>query len=114
MIATMSKLDEARQQAVDALLDAYGRTQATPDGMYCRIGRIDRAYNIAAGKGNPDKAMATIAAMVAEAEQAFAQAEKTTATYARLSKREGKGDTVEPPTCDCPSCRRVPMFGGKP
>lgn len=114
MIATMSKLDEARQQAVDALADAYGRTQATPNGMYCRIGRIDRAYDIAAGKGNPDVVMVQIAKMVAEAEQAFAQAEKATATYARLSKREGKGDAVEPPTCDCPSCRRTPRFGGKP
>lgn len=113
MIATMSKLEEARHQAVDALANAYGRTQATPDGMYCRIGRIDRAYDIAAQHGNPDKAMVAIAKMIAESEQAFAQAEKSTATYARLCKREGKGEPVEPPTCDCPSCRRTPTFGGE-
>lgn len=105
MIKTMSRVDEARQKAAAALQDAYGRTQATPDGSMCRMGRIDRAYQLKAGaNGNAGKYQIAITKMQEEATAAFAEADKAMATYARLCKQQNIAADIDTPACDCAYC----------
>lgn len=109
----MSKaVDEALQAAQSALGDAYGRSQATPDGMYCRIGRIDRAYDIAVQRGNPENALIAIRKMQVDAQAAFDEFNKAVVNYRRLCRLEGATEQDIDVQCDCPSCRRVQTFGG--
>jgi len=106
MIKTMSRVDEARQKALEALQNAYGRTQATPDGMMCRMGRIDRAYQLKAGaNGNAGKYQAAIVAMQNDATAAFADADKAMATYQRLCKSQNITANMDAPNCDCSYCK---------
>ena len=106
MIKTMSRVDEARQKALEALQNAYGRTQATPDGMMCRMGRIDRAYQLKAGaNGNASKYQAAIVAMQNDATAAFAEADKAMATYQRLCKSQNITASLDAPNCDCGYCK---------
>jgi hypothetical protein len=53
--------DQAYQQVAAAYTDAYGRTQETPAGIFCRLGRLDRAYDIAANGGFTEKHRAALA-----------------------------------------------------
>jgi len=110
---TMPNIAEARQSAVDALMDAYGRTQTTPDGIYCRFGRIDRAYKMKAQKQGGEKYQAAIKEMEDSANQAFAKADAAMASYARLRKMEGLENDLDAPSCDCPYCQQTPTFGGQ-
>ena len=106
MIKTMSRVDEARQKALETLQNTYGRTQATPDGMMCRMGRIDRAYQLKAGaNGNADKYHAAIVAMQNDATAAFADADKAMATYQRLCKSQNITANMDAPNCDCSYCK---------
>lgn len=106
MVKTMSRVDEARQDAIKALQDAYGRTQSTPDGMMCRMGRIDRAYQLRGrANGNGAKYDAAIKAMRDDAEAAFALADKATATYQRLCKSQNITANMDAPNCDCSYCQ---------
>lgn len=101
-----NQLDSARQKALEALQDAYGRSQTTPDGMMCRLGRIDRAYQVKAGaNGNAGKYQAAITVLQNDAQTAFANADKLTATYARLCKQQNITVNIEAPVCDCPYCK---------
>ena len=101
-----NQLDSARQKALDALQDAYGRSQTTPDGMMCRLGRIDRAYQVkASANGNASKYQAAIAKLQDDAKTAFANADKLTATYARLCKQQNITANIDAPICDCPYCK---------
>lgn len=106
MIKDSSRIDEARQKLLSALQDAYGRTQATPDGMMCRMGRIDRAYQLKEKAG--DKAVkyeAAIKAMRDDAQTAFANADRMTATYQRSCKSQNITADTNIPTCDCSYCQ---------
>jgi hypothetical protein len=106
MIKTMSRVDEARQKALEALQNAYGRTQATPDGMMCRMGRIDRAYQLKANaNGNAHKYEAAIKVLRDDATASFANADKLMATYQRLCKSQNITATIDAPTCDCSYCK---------
>lgn len=106
MIKTMSRVDEARQKALEALQNAYGRTQATPDGMMCRMGRIDRAYQLkASANGNASKYQAAIVAIQNDATAAFAEADKAMATYQRLCKSQNITANMDAPNCDCSYCK---------
>jgi len=106
MIKTMSRVDEARQKALESLQNAYGRTQVTPDGMMCRMGRIDRAYQLKAGaNGNAGKYQAAIVAMQNDATAAFAEADKAMATYQRLCKSQNITANMDAPNCDCSYCK---------
>lgn len=112
MLKTMPA--EAKQTAIKAMMDAYGRTQATPDGMYCRFGRIDRAYRMKAQKNGGEKYQAAIKEMEDAATQAFAKSDAAMASYARLRKLlEGLENDIDAPTCDCPYCQQTPTFGGQ-
>ena len=113
MPAVKSRVGEARKKAVAALEKAYGRSEATPDGMYCLIGRIDRAYDIVAANGNQPKHLRAVEDMATDAQATFAEAERLLLAYRRVCKREGATDDLEMPVCDCPSCKRVPTFGGR-
>lgn len=102
----MGQLESARQKALEALQDAYGRSQATPDGTMCRMGRIDRAYrHKATANGNASKYQAAIVAMQNDANAAFAAADKAMATYQRLCKSQNITATVDAPACDCSYCK---------
>lgn len=106
MIKTMSRVDEARQKALESLQNAYGHTQATPDGMMCRMGRIDRAYQLkASANGNAGKYQAAIVAMQNDATAAFAEADKAMATYQRLCKSQNITANMDAPNCDCSYCK---------
>lgn len=99
------QLDNAHQKAVEALQDAYGRTQKTPDGLMCRMGRIDRAYQrMSTANGNKAKYEVAIKAMRDDAAAAFALADKLQATYARLCKIENIAADIDLPNCDCSYC----------
>lgn len=111
----MIKPGDAKQVALHALDDAYGRTQTTPDGLYCRIGRIDRAYRILKGNNSPIamKARATIKTMEEDAKNAFVQADRTLASYVRARKFSGQGNDLDAPTCDCAYCSQpAPTING--
>jgi hypothetical protein len=110
MIKTVA---EPKQRAEEALQDAYGRTQATPDGMYCRIGRIDRAYRLMAAKGETPKFRAAIKEMEDEATTAFSRADRAIVYFERTTRREGLTDALNTPVCDCPYCSQEPTWGGK-
>lgn len=100
-----------REEAAHALYLAYGRSQSTPDGMYCVMGRIDRAYEIAAQKGNKKKYIQAISAMQNKANQLFADADKKLAAHRRVCRLENIPENLSAPECDCPHCQRVPTFG---
>lgn len=105
MIKTISRIDETRQKAIEALQDAYGRSQKTPDGLMCRMGRIDRAYQLkASATGNAEKYKTAIAKMEQEATAAFDQADRVMATYTRLCKIEGVSNALDVSQCDCAYC----------
>ena len=101
----------AKEIAIQALDDAYGRTQSTPDGLYCRIGRVNRAYKIIAQRNlmpdsaNYKAAMATIKTMEDAANESFAAADKALSNYIRQCKQAKKENDVAAPVCDCPYCR---------
>ncbi len=111
MLKTMPA--EAKQTAIEALMDAYGRTQVTPDGMYCRFGRIDRAYRMKAQKNGGEKYQAAIKEMEDAATQAFAKADAAMASFVRLCKLDGLESDINAPVCDCPYCQQTPTFGGQ-
>lgn len=118
MIKTLPSVDEAKQTALQALNDAYGRTQTTPEGLYCRIGRIDRAYRILAQKGADNspiaiKAKSMIASMEEDADKVFAQADKALASYIRSRKFGGLPNDIDAPICDCAYCSQpAPTING--
>lgn len=106
MIKELSRIDEARQKTLQALQDAYGRTQATPDGMMCRMGRIDRAYQLKAKAGDKAAKYETaIKAMRDDAQTAFANADRLTAIYQRVCKSQNITADMNIPTCDCSYCQ---------
>ena len=106
MVKTMTRLEEARHKALEALQDAYGRAQATPDGMMCRMGRIDRAYQLKArANGNAQKYEAAIKALQDDATASFANADKLMATYQRLCKSQNITASLDAPNCDCGYCK---------
>jgi len=106
MVKTMTRLEEARHKALEALQDAYGRSQATPEGVMCRMGRIDRAYQLKArANGNAGKYQAAITVLKNDAQSAFVNADKLMATYQRLCKAQNIIATIEAPVCDCPYCK---------
>lgn len=113
MIKESTRIDEAKEEALKALFDAYGRSQATPSGMYCMMGRIDRAYDLAAENENQPQYIKAIKAMQEEALRLFAQADRALAAYRRVCRLEGVSDDIVEPECDCPHCKRVPTFWGK-
>lgn len=113
LVKERTRVDEVRQAAMDALYQAYGRSQATPDGMYCMMGRIDRAYDIVVANGNQPKHLQAIQGMQEEANKAFAKADQAVAAYRRVCRMEGADGDIEEPECDCPHCKRVPTFGGE-
>lgn len=101
-----NRVEQARQKTLEALLDAYGRSQATPEGMMCRMGRIDRAYQLKAGaNGNAHKYEAAIKVLQGDATASFANADKLTATYARLCKQQNIPAIIDAPVCDCVYCK---------
>lgn len=106
MVKTMTRADEARQKALEALQDAYGRSQATPEGVMCRMGRIDRAYQLKArANGNAGKYQAAITVLKNDAQSAFVNADKLMATYQRLCKAQNITADIDTPTCDCSYCK---------
>lgn len=113
MIRTLSKFEEARQKAAEALQDAYGRTQPTPDGLHCRIGRIGRAYDLMArANGNAGKYQDAIGQMEKETLVVFNMADRLVASFVRLAKLEGQEGNIETPICDCPHCANEPRKAG--
>lgn len=106
MIKELSRIDEARQKTLDALQDAYGRTQATPDGMMCRMGRIDRACQLKAKAGDKaTKYETAIKAMQDDARTAFANADRLTAIYQQVCKSQNITADMDISTCDCSYCQ---------
>lgn len=99
----------AYQAAHDASTQAYGRIHKTPDGMFCWVGRIGRAYDLMAQSPNEMTAKA-IVKMRQLASAAIDEAEKAKADYWRLCDIAGvtPKDTVI--DCGCPACTTEPTF----
>lgn len=113
MVKTMPRLDEAKEKLLQAFADAYGRTQTTPDGLLCRMGRIARAYRLMAQASDGTKHQVVIKKMQEEATHAYALEDRLRAAYVRLCKIEDVSADLDIVGCDCPHCRQRPMFGGE-
>lgn len=102
-----------KSKLIELLNNAYGRTQKTPDGLYCRMGRIDRAYNLmVSANGDRPKYQKAINDMQVDTISVFDKADRELINYVRICKREGKDVDVNAPDCDCPYCQQQPTFGG--
>jgi hypothetical protein len=74
--------------------------------MMCRMGRIDRAYQLKANaNGNAHKYEAAIKVLRDDATASFVNADKLMATYQRLCKSQNIIATIEAPVCDCSYCK---------
>lgn len=104
------RIDLALQEAQDAYIQAYGRVHKTPDGMFCWMGRLDRAYMVLADKQDDPQTKIKLEKMEAMIKAAYELAETTTAAYQKECKEAGISPQDIKIDCDCPCCKRQATF----
>lgn len=95
---------QAKTAAVQAMNDAYGRTQQTPAGMFCRMGRIDRAYDLVAAHAGDERYQNALRRLLQELESAEREANRAMANYLRICRQQQITPETIDPNCDCPVC----------
>lgn len=116
---TLAEIEQSRAAMQDACMKAYGQIHNTPDGSFCWMGRIDRAYEKSKTNPNNEKVRSAIRSLEFLAMGDMADAEKKRASYldmCRANMAEWNDTDIE---CGCPYCQRVPngvylLFGVQP
>jgi hypothetical protein len=110
-IITKPQLESLLQAAIDGYTKAYGQQHKTPDGMFCWMGRIDRAYALMAkadGEMAQRKMKKGVDAMINLAQKDFIEGEKAHADYVDACNSLSMTPQDINPDCQCQYCQRVP------
>ena len=110
-IITRPQLDQLLQDAIDGYTKAYGQVHDTPDGKFCWMGRIDRAYALTAkadGEMAQRKMKKGVEAMINLAQKDFINGEKAHADYVDACNSLSITPQAIEPDCQCEYCQRVP------
>lgn len=110
-IITGPQLESLHKAAIEGYTKAYGQVHDTPDGKFCWMGRIDRAYALTAkaeGEMAQRKMKKGVDAMITLAEKDFIAGEKANADYVDACNSLGIASQEINPDCQCLYCQRVP------
>lgn len=102
---------ELHKAASDGYMRAYGQVHDTPDGKFCWMGRIDRAYTMTAkaeDEVNKRRMEKAVQQLIGLAQKDFIEGERAHADYVDACGQLGITPQEIEPGCQCEYCQRVP------
>lgn len=104
------QLEQALREAHDAYTQAYGQVHKTPDGMFCWIGRLDRAYTILADAKDDPQTRVKLENLEMLVKNAIALADGKYNSYHLMAVAMGKSPKEPQIDCGCQCCTREETF----